>query len=60
MVRFNGVTIRGIRAFVSSHAVVASILDEKITDVFDRSVFISTIHDSLSQMDWFYISGVSV
>ena len=53
-------TIRGIRSFVSSHAVVASALDERITDVLDKSVFVSTIHNSLSQIDWFYISGVGV
>jgi hypothetical protein len=60
MVGFNLATVRGIRSFVSSHAVVASILDEKITDVLDKSVFVSTIHNSFSQIDWFYISGVSV
>jgi len=53
-------TFRGIRSFVSSHAIVASVLDETVTDLLDKSVLVSAIHNSGSQIDWFYISGVGV
>ena len=53
-------TLRGIRSFVSSHAFVASVLDETVTDLLDKSVMISVIHNSAAQVDWFYLSGVGV
>jgi len=60
MVAFEFGTLRGIRSFVSSHAIVASVLDETVTDLLDKSVLVSMIHNSGSQVDWFYISGVGV
>jgi len=60
MVAFEFGTFRGIRSFVSSHAIVASVLDETVTDLLDKSVLVSMIHNSGSQIDWFYMSGVGV
>jgi len=60
MVAFEIGTLRGIRSFVSSHAIVASVLDETVTDLLDKSVLVSMIHNSGSQVDWFYMSGVGV
>jgi len=60
VVAFEFGTFRGIRSFVSSHAIVASVLDETVTDLLDKSVLVSAIHNSGSQVDWFYFSGVGV
>jgi hypothetical protein len=59
MVAFEFGTLRGIRSFVSSHAIVASVLDETVTDLLDKSVLVSVITHS-AHLDWFYISGVGV
>ena len=59
MVAFEFGTLRGIRSFVSSHAIVASVLDETVTDLLDKSVLVSVISHS-AHLDWFYISGASV
>ena len=58
-VAFEFGTLRGIRSFVSSHAIVASVLDETVTDLLDKSVIVSVINHS-AHMDWFYISCSSV
>jgi len=55
MVAFEFGTLRGIRSFVSSHAIVASVLDETVTDLLDKSVLASVINHS-AHLDWFYIS----
>jgi len=60
VVAFEFGTLRGIRSFVSSHAFVASVLDETVTDLLDKSVLVSFIHNSAARVDWFYISGVGV
>ena len=59
-VAFEFGTLRGIRSFVSSHAIVASVLDETVTDLLDKSVMVSAITHSGSHVDWFYMSGVGV
>ena len=59
VVAFEFGNLRGIRSFVSSHAIVASVLDETVTDLLDKSVLVSAIHNSATQVDWFYISGAS-
>ena len=59
MVAFEFGTLRGIRSFVSSHAIVASVLDETVTDLLDKSVMVSVINHS-AHLDWFYVSGVGV
>jgi len=59
MVAFEFGALRGIRSFVSSHAIVASVLDETVTDLLDKSVMVSIINHS-ANLDWFYISGASV
>jgi len=59
VVAFEFGTLRGIRSFVSSHAIVASVLDETVTDLLDKSVLVSMIHHS-AHLDWFYFSGVGV
>ena len=59
VVAFEFGTFRGIRSFVSSHAIVASVLDETVTDLLDKSLFVSMITHS-AHLDWFYISGVGV
>ena len=60
VVAFEFGTLRGIRSFVSSHAIVASVLDETVTDLLDKSVMVSMIHNSGFHVDWFYMSGVGV
>ena len=55
MIAFEFGTFRGIRSFVSSHAIVASVLDETVTDLLDKSVLVSMINHS-AHLDWFYIS----
>ena len=59
MVAFEFGALRGIRSFVSSHAIVASVLDETVTDLLDKSVMVSVINHS-AHLDWFYVSGVGV